>query len=51
MTDLSYPALHTALARVMDAHPLSDAEYALHPDANALAGLCVGFHVNLTPLS
>lgn len=39
MTDLTYPALHTALARVMDAHPPSGAEYALHPDANALAGL------------
>ena len=39
MSDLTYPALHTALARVMDAHPPSGAEYALHPDANALAGL------------
>ena len=39
MTELGYSALHTALDRAMQAHPPTGKERALHPDADALAGL------------
>ena len=36
---LTFEALHLALTRCMAAHPPSNAEFQMHPDANTIAGL------------
>ena len=36
---LTFEALHSALTRCMAAHPPSDTEHRMHPDANTIAGL------------
>ena len=39
---LTFEALHLALTRCMAAHPPSNAEFKMHPDANTIAGLWGG---------
>ncbi len=36
---LTFEALHLALTRCMAAHPPSNPEHRMHPDANTIAGL------------
>ena len=36
---LTFEALHLALTRCMAAHPLCNADFQMHPDANTIASL------------